>query len=434
MKKELNDFLGSISLISNNINCERHMQYISTVEKYLKYNGWRITENFNSEKYIIFGCGGFDGMYERIARIIEMLKEKYVLKKNIIIMGCITKTHEEKIREIFNGLIIGYHEEEMLDRYLNVKVPFRMVTPNNLVKPHRDCSIESKERDFFYIKIAEGCRRKCTFCIINKVKGYIKSITRDEIEKQFKIAIQGNYKKIFLMGEDTFAYGIDIGTNIIELLEYLLAIDHNVRFYFGSLHLDWVEKYSKQLLSLCKKGVIKELFIGMQHVNDDILKKMGRPIQFSKVYDIMCSIKRECPDLYLGVDIIVGFPGETKEIFQELVRFFKKDKCINTVYHNGFCDFESTPSFKLNNKNTPAEIVFRWKYFKDEVLGDRSPYNRTSDSREEDIALRLSHEKDYFFCSDMFNDKMEKTLCSGRLLVSKSITPLKQPINFNFED
>jgi ribosomal protein S12 methylthiotransferase len=82
------------------------------------------------------------------------------------------------------------------------------------------------------------------------------------------------------------------------------------------------------------------LWTPIQHINETILKKMGRPVNFESFYNAMCKITNDFSDIFTSTDIILGFPGETQEIFQEVIDFFKKDKCFKRVYHFGYSDMK----------------------------------------------------------------------------------------------
>lgn len=421
------------AIITNNLNCERHIQYYSTIEKYFKSNGWDIAENFDVDLVIVCGCGFHDMMYEKILPVFEQLRKDFFLEKNILVMGCLAKTHELELEKSFKGKIINIHHEKMLDETIGAAIPFHEITPNNIFRPHKDCKINNEDQ-FFHIKVAQGCLRGCTFCVIKQAKGYLQSVPAEAIVAQFKNAISYGYRKIFLMGEDTFAYGIDLGTNIIQLLERLIAIESDVEIHFGSLHIRWLKEYAADLLALCKQGIIKQLHIGLQHVNDEMLKKMGRPMKFSEIYAIIWQLKKECPELYLGADIIVGFPGESKEIFQELVTFVKQDKCFDNIQHNGYSDVKGAPSFKFKNKNSPRVITERWAYLNDCILGEKTAFNRNDDARNTDITFRLTYETDYTFCKDTFIDDFGIVVnCKGLKEASLDIL-LEDKGDFGFQE
>ncbi|MCK5055782.1 MAG: radical SAM protein [Candidatus Aminicenantes bacterium] len=406
------------AIVTNNVNCERHIQYYSHIEKYFKSNGWIIAEDFNVDKVIICCCGFHDVMHEKVLRTIEELKTIHFLESNIIIMGCQTKTHEPELIKNLAVKLINFDREEMLDEIINAQIPFAEITPNNIFRPHKLCKIDEKN-EYFHIKIARGCLRQCTFCVINKAKGYINSTPKEEILRQFRKAVERGNRRIYLMGEDTLAYGIDIDTDIIELTESLLAIDAHVELNFGSLHIRWLQKYASGILSLCKRGIVKELHVGLQHINDQLLKRMGRPCVFSEIYEIIKTLKKECAHLFLETDILVGFPGETEEMFAELVEFFKQDRCFDNVRHFGFSDVRGAPSYKFEDKLSPHEVVVRWERF-DKILRERSSNYKAESVRPSDVAFQLTHERDYIFCKDTFQDEVEQVVDDPGLRQAKS--------------
>jgi MiaB/RimO family radical SAM methylthiotransferase len=395
-----------VAIITNNIHCERHTQYFSTIEKYFKFNGWEIAADFHVKKIIICGCGFHDAMYEKIKRTLDEIKKINFLEKNIIIMACLPKTQGVNLKKDFNGQVIELNHEELLDDLIDAKIPFKNIQPVNVFRIHEKCANRNSEHQLFHIKISQGCLRQCTFCIINKAKGELRSVPLRQIIEQVKKAIELGKKKIFFMGEDTFAYGIDIGTNIIELIEKVRPLDADIELYFGYLHIRWLNKYCKEILSLCKRRVLNELHIGLQHINDELLKKMGRPVVFSETYEIIRKIKEVRPDLYMVADILVGFPGETEEMFDELVEFFKKDKCFNKVKHFGYSDVTGSISSTFENK-VPAEVITqRWEAL-NEILGERAYSSESSESRLDNETFRITRFDDYSYCKDTFDEEME---------------------------
>jgi ribosomal protein S12 methylthiotransferase len=401
------------------LHCERHVQYFATIEKYFRTNGWEIAEDFNVHKIIFCGCGFHEAMYEKIKKTLKKIRETDFLEKNIVITACLTKTHEEDLKTHFKGRIVEFHCEELLDRMIGAAIPFKEIRPVNIFNVHEKCDIGTLTNENFYIKISQGCLRECTFCVINKAKGIIRSVPFHEIEAQVKIAIEKGRRKIFLMGEDTFAYGIDTDTTIIELVEQLTARYPSIELYFGYLHIRWLDKYSEEILSFCKRGILRELHIGLQHVNEKMLRKMGRPVVFSRIYDMIGRIKKECPTIYMVGDILVGFPGETEAMFDELVEFFKKDTCFNKVKHFGYSDVKGSPSAAFDNK-VPADIVaLRWDLL-DKVLGERSYSDQDGESRLDDETFRITRFEDYSFCKNTFDEMIQGGPISAELAVSES--------------
>lgn len=395
-----------VAIITNNIHCERHVQYFSTLEKYFRVNGWMVRRDFNVNKIVICGCGFHDAMSDKIKRALEEIRNTNFLEKNIIIMACLAKIREQDLKKEFKGQIVELHREELLDNIIQAQIPFKEISLVNVFKLNEKYHFKDKTNETFNIKISEGCLRKCTFCVINKAKGYIKSVPFDAIAAQVEAAIKWKKKKIKLMGEDTFAYGIDIGTNIIELIEKLKSNYPDIELYFEYLHIRWLNKYADEIFSLCKKGVLKELHIGLQHVNSELLEKMGRPVVFSEIYEIISKIKKECPDIYMVADILVGFPGETQSMFNELKEFFKKDQCFNKVKHFGYSDVTGSISSTFKNKIPTQVITQRWEEL-NEILEERAYSSQSTESRLDNETFRITRFEDYSFCKDTYDEDIE---------------------------
>lgn len=392
------------AIITNNVGCERHVQYYSTIEKYLVANNWVVADNFNVEKVIICACGFHDFMVEKVLKSLKHLKEIGFAEKDVVIVGCLPKTHEQCLQQAFQGAVVELNNEHLLDDILKVSIPFCKIMPPNVFLRPRDW--QAYQDKSFFIKISQGCLQNCAYCVINKAKGRLHSVPAEEIKKQFEFAISNGYSEIFLMGEDTLSYGVDIGTNIVDLVDSLLAISTDVTLMFGNWHIHWLPQFSESILSLCRRGIIKKLNIGLQHVNQELLKRMGRPIKFDEVYGILQRFRTACPDLLLSADIIVGFPGETPEMFDELVAFFEKDTVFNIVAHFGYSDVQGSRSSKFNDKVNPLLIGSRWDKLKN-TLQKRSFYNSTDEADANRTAFRLSFDRDYNFCKDTFLPVLE---------------------------
>ncbi|UCE06744.1 MAG: radical SAM protein [bacterium] len=388
-----------VAIITNNVGCERHVQYYSTLEKYLVANNWTVAEDFDVEKVIICACGFHDFMMDKVSKLLKRLSEIGFSEKDVIITGCLPKTHEQLLKQEFNGDLVELNQEHLLDDIIDAKIPFRSVSlPNVFVRPK---TWQIPQDKTFFIKIAQGCVGHCTYCVIKKAKGHIRSVPFEEIKKQFEYATANGYKEIYLMGEDTFAWGADIGTNIIALVDSLLKISPDVSFIFGNWHSRWLSQFSEDLIRLCKMGIIKKLSIGLQHVNQFLLRRMGRAINFHEFYGILRRFRAECPDLHLSADIMVGFPGETPEMFEELVAFFEKDTVFDLVAHFGYSDVQGAPSSKFDAKVDTLQVGRRWDRLK-KTLGQRSYYNAIETPETIRAVFQLSLDRDYTFCKDTY--------------------------------
>jgi ribosomal protein S12 methylthiotransferase len=397
------------AIVTNNLVCEMNAKYYSTLEKYLLMNDWVITTDFSSADKVIFStCGFSDDMHEVIKKALAELEKNDFPEKNIIIMGCQLKTHEPELNEAFHGGRIEFGNEHLLDEMLNVKIPFKEIKNTNVFKAPGEETTADRKEQLFNIQIADGCLKQCTFCVINKAHGDIRSVPPETITEQFKTAVSLGYRNINLIAIDTLSYGYDTDTNVVELMEYLLKIESNVNFFLGSLHIRWLQKYWEGILALCKREVINSLHIGLQHINDEILKAMGRPINFFQMYQIICQFKKECPHLFISCDLIVGFPGETVEMFEELKDFLRKDKCFSLVNHYTYSDVTGAPAFNFKNKVSNVKKMLRWQEVND-ILGERSPNivlgkNDSIKLRRYQCVYKIQSKDGYYFCKDTYSE------------------------------
>jgi len=386
----------AVAIVTNNLICELNSKYFSRLEKYFSLNGWVIRNDFEVDRIVFSTCGLSDSMMDIVKNALGQLAGETFPTEKIIVMGCLPKTHETELQKVFQGKIINFGEEEQLDRMIEAKIPFREIDGTNVFR----------RNELFNIQVSDGCLRECTYCVIKKAHGILRSIPVADIEKQFRGAIRNGYRKINLVGVDTLGYGYDTGSNIVELMEYLLTIEPQVTFYLGSIHIKWLELYGEGFFNLCKRGLIKSLHFGLQHVNQEILKKMGRKGNFAAIYADLRRLKDECPDLFISGDIIIGFPGETDEIFNEVMEFFKKDRCFSLINNFEYSDVQGAAAIKLPNKVSPAKRVLRWAEL-NEVLGDRLPnlalkkhtdieFNRYRDAYER------QNEMNYYFCKNSY--------------------------------
>lgn len=374
-------------IVTNNVNCERHTQYSLKIKKYFTLNGYHHVDNLNADKLIIMGCGFHNQMYDKVVATIKQALELRVLKEDIYCLGCIPKTHGKLLME--QGIkVFPFYKEELLDQEIEAAVKYKDIQEINELSLDETSILDD---ECYYIRVAEGCLMQCTFCVINKAKGYIRSLDEKVILEQYKYAINNGYKKIFLMGEDTLAYGYDNGKSLFDLIDKMLDIESDVTFYFGSLHCRWIEKYSKELIELSEKKKINKIHIGVQHTNPQVLERMGRHTNFASAYETLKTIKEKNKDLYVSCDILVGFPGEIKEQFAELCEFLSTDTVFSMVSHYGYSDVVGARSNLLDNKLSTIEVGIRWNKI-NKILCERSGYRNTFKDEK-----NLIGEKKYFY-------------------------------------
>lgn len=401
----------TVAILTNNTNCERHVQYYTSLEKYFMVNGWVISESFDVDMVVISGCGFHNMMLEKVKTLLQDLN-KSEFKGELVMTGCIPTTHKEEWKKDFNGTLVELSGEAALDGLIHAIVPYKELKPVNVLKPHKDVIVREEDK-VLHVKVGDGCMRQCSFCVIHKAKGKIRSFAADSLYEQIEKGAAAGYKTIFLMGEDTFAYGVDAGSTIIELVEGILARHSDLKFQFGNLDHRWLVEYTDQIIDLCQRGIITQLHVGMQHNDDRLLVRMGRGgIPFKRIYEAVVKLKTACPQLYLGVDIIVGFPGETEEMFNSLMAFFETEPHIDNVQHNGYSAISGAPAAEFDGQVPAQVIAARW-YRMTRMLQKRTAFNRTNQSSNFDVTFRDTRDRSYSFVKDTVVELgSEETGCS----------------------
>ncbi len=296
----------------------------------LAEKGFEFTDDEQEAEVIVVNTCTFihDAKEESIQTLLDMGQYKIDGNlKALIACGCLAQRYHEEIREFIPEVdaIIGTTAieeitaavEEVLDgvqkdhlkdiQYLAATKQKRIVTTGG---------------HFAYLKIAEGCDKFCTYCVIPKVRGRFRSVPMEDLIKEAKeLAAQG-VKELILVAQETTLYGKDIyGKKCLpELLRKLCEIDG---FYWIRILYCYPEEIDEELIAVIRdeEKIVPYLDLPIQHASDSILKRMGRRTSNADLRRIIGRLREEIPEIALRTSLITGFPGETEEDHQELYRF-----------------------------------------------------------------------------------------------------------------
>jgi len=182
----------------------------------------------------------------------------------------------------------------------------------------------STPKHYAYLKIAEGCRKRCSYCVIPTIKGPLKSKSKEQILKEFQLLLNQGVKEIILIAQDLGDYGKDLGMKkidgLIDLLKSMQEIKGN--YWLRLLYL-YPDEITDELIELMKtnKNICAYLDMPIQHVNNQMLKSMRRATSKEDIIATITKLRQEVPYVVIRTSLIVGFPGETEEQFQELAKF-----------------------------------------------------------------------------------------------------------------
>ena len=323
------------------LGCDKNLVDSEMMVTSLRQSGYNIVYNADEADIIVVNTCCFigDAKEESINTLLEMAAYKEEGKCRLLVAaGCLAQRYHEEIKKELPevDIIIGttaYEElAETIKAALNKTasssevVIEKLKSINYLPEPYTDREAMNGG-GYSYLKIAEGCNKCCTYCIIPKVRGSYRSIPVENLVKQAENLVANGIKEIILVAQETTLYGEDIygQKSLPELLRKLSGIDG----------LEWIrilycypEEITDSLIEAVKElpKVCHYLDIPVQHGSDSVLKRMGRHTDSAQLISIIEKLRRNIPDIVLRTTIITGFPGETEEEFQELKEFVQKIK------------------------------------------------------------------------------------------------------------
>ena len=263
----------------------------------------------------------------------------------IVAMGCFVESNKDKLPEGID-IIIGNKDKskvvELVEEYLENKTPINILS-DDLGLDFEDMEINSfgsKTRAF--VKIQDGCENYCTYCIIPSVRGKCRSKDKDKVIEEVTNLVNNGYKEIVLTGIHTGHYGVDLDTSFADLLKELVKIPNLYRLRISSIE---TTELNDEVLDVLKNSniICNHLHVPLQAGSNEILKLMNRKYDMDYFINKIEEIRSIRPDIAISTDIIVGFPGETEELFQET---------LNNSRRIGFSKIHVFP-YSVRN-NTPA--------------------------------------------------------------------------------
>ncbi len=285
----------------------------------LKRDGFSYVEDFKKADFILINTCCFigDAKEESIDEILTAVKFKS--ERILIVFGCLSKRYGEELKKEIPEIdaIFGVDEGEKIVEYMNDFIEDIRESNNQ-----DDYTVEPPS--YRYIKIAEGCSRKCSFCIIPYIRGRFRSINPDEIIKEAEEFVKAGIKEIILVAQDITQYGKELkGYNLKELLRDLCRI--NGDFWIRLLYLYPLDIDEKLLQVIAEEDkIVKYLDIPMQHSEDRLLSLMGRRGTRKEYLRKIREIREVLPGVTLRSTFIVGFPTEREDEFQRLIDFIEE--------------------------------------------------------------------------------------------------------------
>ena len=319
-----------MNILFISLGCDKNLSYSEEMLGLLTERGHDIVNSEEEADAIVINtcCFIHDAKEESVETILEMAEyKKSGSIKALIVTGCMAQRYKEEIIQEIPEVdaVLGTTSYgdivKALDEALKGKSfqEFRDVNELPAVSVNR---VLTTGGHFGYLKIAEGCDKHCTYCIIPSLRGRFRSVPEERLVQQAEYMASQGVKELILVAQETTVYGTDLyGKKTLHLLLKKLCGIKGIRWI--RILYCYPEEIYDELIQVMKeeKKICHYLDLPIQHASDRILKRMGRRTSKKQLVEIIRKLRREIPDIILRTTLITGFPGETEEDHQELMEF-----------------------------------------------------------------------------------------------------------------
>lgn len=346
------------------LGCPKNLVDSEIMAGTLMKEGYEVVADENQAETVIVNTCGFieESKQESIQRILEMaeLKKNGQLKK-VVVAGCLTQRYKDELVEGLPeaDLFVGSGEFQNIAKILKgaesgqtQKTFFNLPT---YLQQEATPRVNSQPRHRAYLKISEGCMKRCAFCAIPLIRGNLQSRTIESVVNEAKLLAAGGVKELIIISHDFTDFGWDLRRKNpaaveapVELLRALAKVDGIQWIRLLYLYPDGITPEMIQLFKTEPK-LIPYFDMPLQHVNDEMLKRMNRKMTRAEIETVLAMIRSELPHAVIRTQFIVGFPGETKEQFEEILEFLVKHE-FDRVGCFKYSPEDGTPGGKMDGQ------------------------------------------------------------------------------------
>lgn len=342
------------------LGCPRNLVDSEIMLGLLKKNGFKITEDFSDcDAAIVNTCSFIEDAKKEsldlIFQLIALKKEKKI--KSVIVAGCLPQRYHKELKEELKEIdaFVGTSDftkiPQIVRKTLNKDRVSEVSATPSFLADHTLPRDLITPRHFIYLKVAEGCANNCSYCVIPKIRGPLRSRPIESLLSEAKqLSKKHRISEINLIGQDITLYGADLygRPRLDELLRRLLKLK---LAKWHRLLYTHPEHYTEDLINIVKDepAVCKYLDLPLQHINDRILSSMNRKITKKEIVELIGRLKKRIPGLAIRTTFIVGFPGETDAEFRELCDFIKETRFERLGIFE-YSSEEGTPAYQFKNQ------------------------------------------------------------------------------------
>lgn len=336
--------------IITSAHCPRRRLDATRLKDYFRNNGYRLTRStVDADVTVLITCA-YTSRTEDLA--IDMVK-RYSRKKNqLLVTGCLPAINPQRLADVFSGISLPAHSLDEIGSHFphftvgfaeipdanraSIAISFPSFRPGNILRRisqhpvlalkmfFKKRRIERAWAQNFYIRTSWGCRGRCSYCVIRSAIGDLRSKPIATCQEELSRGLEHGFSRIVLEGDDTGAYGLDIGSNLPHLLRNLISIRSNFTLELGCLNPIWIVKYAQELTSIAGSGKLGAIECCIQSGSARILKLMNRYHDPDRIIDALIDIKQASPSTILSSHVIVGFPTETEADLEETIDMIER--------------------------------------------------------------------------------------------------------------
>ena len=335
------------------LGCSKNLVDSEKLMRQLEANGYKVTHdspNPQGEIAVINTCGFIgDAKEESINMILEFCeaKEEGRLKK-LYVMGCLSERYLKELEV----------EIPQVDKFYG-KFNWNELLADLGKEFHDEMAIErtlTTPKHYAYLKISEGCDRSCAYCAIPIITGKHTSRPMEEIIDEVKLLVSQGVKEFQIIAQELTFYGVDFykSQKLPELIEKIAQVP-GVEWI--RLHYAYPTHFPEDLFRVMRENdnVCKYMDIALQHISDNMLTRMRRNVSKSETYELIEKFRREVPGIHLRTTLMVGFPGETEEDFEELKEFVQKAR-FDRMGAFAYSEEEGTYAAENYEDSIPQEV------------------------------------------------------------------------------
>lgn len=335
------------------LGCSKNLVDSERLLKQLELSGFQAfhnSDNVDGDIVIINTCGFIgDAKEESINTILTYAEAKNEGRiKELYVMGCLSERYRD-------DLLVEIPEiDRIYGKFDWVNIVSDIIKRNPATMPYD--RVITTPSHYTYLKIAEGCNRFCAFCAIPLITGRYKSRPIEEILEEVRMLVGKEVKEFNVIAQDLSSYGLDIYKRLAlpELIDRMAEID-GVKWI--RLHYAYPSEFPYEILDVMARhsNVCNYLDIALQHINNDVLKNMRRHITKEETLALIRTIREKVPGIHIRTTLMVGFPGETEDAFNELKEFVREAK-FERMGAFAYCEEDDTYAAKNFSDSIPQEV------------------------------------------------------------------------------